>query len=789
MAEARAAVTVQPYRVGAVSTTDDEVIIRLNKDAFKYCMRMSTTWFRSRVWGMRNFIRGQIFPARPIEWTIAAGIPAFVMLGDSTTQPQAIKPLARILWDMPKKMLPIGCELSREKTIASVSLVAGTIAFFGLSLLRRFIFRQLLGYRGWMFETAGRESISTKIWGALVMLMRGPYVTMLGHQSSLPTMPVPKVTETVRRHLQSMQPLLDEDEYKELEELSKEFLKTCATKVNRYLTLKSWITPNYVTDWWEKYVYLSGRSEIMIFSNYYVLGGLDHMHEIQSASCATSIHFILQFYFMLEREIIAPLVMRGTVPMCMNQYERMFGTTRIPGEELDSLRRTPGSRHIVFIRRGQYYSLDIVSKTGLRLTPKQLQAQIEWIIFHADRHANDPLENGPHKLAAMTGNKRKDWYHFREKHLKDGTNKNAIEMIDTAIFVVSLDHEQPQATGDSDELTMRGRSLFHGDGTNRWFDKSFTLVSFPNGRVGMNVEHSWADAPVMGHMWEWVGIQQNTKLMVDDDGNCLAQDDEPPMSHASRPVPLEFKFDSEGVEDLNAGYDHVWDLINDLDLKIVCHDNYGKGFMKKCKMSPDAYIQTVLQAGFKRDTGSFALTYESCMTRIYRNGRTETVRAASKELCTFIRSLEDPGVKRFEKMDLMQASSKKHQVLYKEAMAGQGIDRHLFAMLVCASAMGVSSPYLTKAVTAAWRLSTSQQPQQQLLGVWNVNDPKWRGVISPGGGFGPVHPDGYGVSYMIVGENHFYMHISSHHKSSDTDTKRFAANIIEASKEIQNIFL
>ena len=45
--------------------------------------------------------------------------------------------------------------------------------------------------------------------------------------------------------------------------------------MQRYLLLKSWWTSNYVTDWWEQYVYLYGRSSIMINSNYYagVSGG------------------------------------------------------------------------------------------------------------------------------------------------------------------------------------------------------------------------------------------------------------------------------------------------------------------------------------------------------------------------------------------------------------------------------------------------------------------------------------------------------------------------------------
>ncbi len=39
--------------------------------------------------------------------------------------------------------------------------------------------------------------------------------------------------------------------------------------MQRYLLLKSWWASNYVTDWWEQYVYLYGRSSIMINSNYY----------------------------------------------------------------------------------------------------------------------------------------------------------------------------------------------------------------------------------------------------------------------------------------------------------------------------------------------------------------------------------------------------------------------------------------------------------------------------------------------------------------------------------------
>ena len=43
-------------------------------------------------------------------------------------------------------------------------------------------------------------------------------------------------------------------------------------KLQRYLEIKSWITDNYVSDWWLKFVYLRGRSPLMINSNYYGIG-------------------------------------------------------------------------------------------------------------------------------------------------------------------------------------------------------------------------------------------------------------------------------------------------------------------------------------------------------------------------------------------------------------------------------------------------------------------------------------------------------------------------------------
>jgi carnitine O-palmitoyltransferase 1 len=84
------------------------------------------------------------------------------------------------------------------------------------------------------------------------------------------------------------------------------------------------------------------------------------------------------------------------------------------------------------------------------------------------------------------------------------------------------------------------------------------------------------------------------------------------------------------------------DLLNDVDLHINVHNRFGKGFIKKCKTSPDAFIQMALQLAYYRDIGKHHLTYEASMTRMFREGRTETVRSCSIESCEWVKSMNDP---------------------------------------------------------------------------------------------------------------------------------------------------
>lgn len=58
-----------------------------------------------------------------------------------------------------------------------------------------------------------------------------------------------------------------------------------------------------------------------------------------------------------------------------------------------------------------------------------------------------------------------------------------------------------------------------------------------------------------------------------------------------------------------------------------------------------------------------------------------------------------------------------------------------------------------------------QTPHQQTDKLDLVTNPEF---ISAGGGFGPVADDGYGVSYIVAGEDVIFFHISCKKSCNET---------------------
>ncbi|CAL1535502.1 unnamed protein product [Lymnaea stagnalis] len=668
-----------------------------------------------------------------------------------------------------------------------VCVISGLALFLTLTLVRRLALRGLLAYRAWMYEASTKRSVSTTLWAILVKSVRGWRPSLYSHQVVLPRLAVPPLNQTIEKLVASLEPLYTDnpDGLEELRRESREFLKTVGPKLQRALIIRSWWADNYVTDWWENYVYLMGRSPLPINSNYYIM---DQSYwtptSRQCARAAGVLYQILRIREAIVTEELEPLVIRETVPVCMEQYRRIFSTTRVPGEEIDKLVHYPASKsqHIVVNRRGLLYKLDITDYYGRLVSPCDLERQLEWIQADADTKYSE-IPEAERLIPVLTSIDRTTWARTRSQYFSLGVNKESLDVVESAIMYLVLD------TIQYPDLSSRAAHLLHGDVGLFWFDKSFELIAMTDGHVGLNCEHSYADAPAVGHVLEYNLTYEVLGGLYSPEGHCV--DVQPvgiPTRLKSKPSLLQWEVDAKLEAVISSACVQASKNIKDLDLLICDHDRFGKGTMKKCKVSPDAFIQMALNATYRRLTGIAVLTYEAAMTRLYKNGRTETVRSLTKEANNFVVALLDSSVPKQEKRRLLVTACDKHTVMYKDAMNNKGIDRHLFALYVVSRGLGMESEFLKKVLSIPWVLSTSQQPQQQISWSPDCNDEKYSHQLCPGGGFGPVATDGYGVSYMVPGDRRIFFHVSSRRSSGKTSSAEFVEALKTTMSEMRDLF-
>lgn len=652
-----------------------------------------------------------------------------------------------------------------------------------LMKLRQIILRSLLSYRGWMYQPAkSSERYTTILWCAAVRLVSGYQPSLYSCQRSLPRMPVPPLHDTIDRLLESLQPVCISEELKELTMQANKFEKTLGPALQRLLYLRSWIASNYVSDWWEKYIYLSNRSSLAINSNYYCLDqSYCHPSHLQASRTAVLIHNCLVFKRLIDREELQPLVLRGTVPICMSQYERLFSTVRIPGIDVDEVRHysTSESRHVVLQHKGMFYKLEVYDSTNQILFPTTLEHQIEWIMEDAAKYMPTEAESA---LAALTSLDRPTWAKVRNTYFSEGVSKESLDAIEKATFFVSMNDLMPLG------LTSRGKYLLHGDGKTVWFDKSLCIQVFKNATSGMNCEHSMADAPAMAHAWEYALTREVLEKLYDESGRCMPPGKKSKQGAIRRPQRLLWDICPGLADEIAGALAAARKNNDDLDLCVKDHDAWGKGVIKKCKVSPDAFMQLALQLAYYKENKKFVQTYEATMTRLYLNGRTETVRSCTPEAADFVRAMVENSVNNEEKIRLLSRAAAKHVQLFRDAMNGKGIDRHLFALYVACKGLKYESEFLNNVIMRPWTLSTSQTPHTQLDYSPDADLEVFTNKVSPGGGFGPVSDEGYGVSYIFPNNSRVFLHVSSKKSCPNTDSSKFVKTIEESMGEMKALF-
>jgi carnitine O-palmitoyltransferase 2 len=203
--------------------------------------------------------------------------------------------------------------------------------------------------------------------------------------------------------------------------------------------------------------------------------------------------------------------------------------------------------------------------------------------------------------------------------------------------------------------------------------------------------------------------------------------------------PLELKWDlDDAMRAEVAGAKAVFDgTIARTELDAYRTPEINSKVLKAAKLSPDGVMQMSFQLAHSlMHGGPLPSTYESASTAAFKHGRTETIRSATPEAAAFVAAFTDPSTSLAERAGALRQAVDNHSRITREALMGQGMDRHMFALEHVAGLQGRSHALFESAAMAKLKriiLSTSTLNSEALSN----------------GGFGPVNDDCYAIGYGI----------------------------------------
>ncbi|KAI9014355.1 acyltransferase ChoActase/COT/CPT [Phycomyces nitens] len=587
---------------------------------------------------------------------------------------------------------------------------------------------------------------------------------MLRYQKNLPKLPVPALHNTLQKYLQSVRPLLSDEDFQKTQTAVNEFEAPggIGEKLQERLLAKANDPKvvNWMEDWWLDQAYMGYRDPVVIYVSYFFLYKDDKLRKAPANRAAAITTAALEFKKMVVEKTLEPEYAKGE-PMCMDSYKYMFNNCRIPKKPSDfEAQFDPiANTHVVVIRKNKFYLVDTVHN-GQQLSTQELQSQYERVIDAAG-------ESKGLALGVLTAENRDTWTDYRDQLLAaDPVNKEILDKIESSSFVVCLDDYSPVTRDEG------SRACWHGDGRNRFFDKPLQFVVFENGKAGFTGEHSCMDGTATCRLNEYV-----------TDGLSRNKINHGVSARTSLPSPVELTFKVNGqIKDAVKSAEKNFDsLIAKHELTVLAYNAFGKNQIKKFKSSPDGFAQMVIQLAYYKMFGVNRPTYESGQTRKFQRGRTETSRSVSTESVKFCKIMEDPTASAEAKIAAYRAALKSQGSYMADAVNAHGVDRHLFGLKNSLKADETKPALFTdpaNAYSSHWYLSTSQLSSE----------------LFDGYGWGQVVNDGFGVAYMIKA-NSLQFNVASvkdlevHGKKYVNGTHQFKQCLEDAADELRDVLL
>mmetsp|Transcript_11360 Transcript_11360/g.16782 ORF Transcript_11360/g.16782 Transcript_11360/m.16782 type:complete len:585 (-) Transcript_11360:36-1790(-) len=571
---------------------------------------------------------------------------------------------------------------------------------------------------------------------------------MLVNEDKLPNLPLEPLELTLDKYYNSLTPILSPHELSCTQKAIQDTLKFQGPQVHSALKQKNAKFRNHMTEWWADKTYLSVRDSIAVYSNFY--GGINYDRPFPGARdyCEAAGLFVygaLKYKQLVDWETIEPEYLWGN-PMSMVQYKKMFGVSRIPGKEIDSLKRSQSPSTIAVLRNNHIFLVPAYDSAGNMFSPATYTQMFRKVVGHT--HSKDP-----YPLAMMTYDARPHWAEFRSR-MESISPQNAqnLDLVDSSVFSVSLNDKSFE---DVSELSY---DIYMGEATDKWIDKSLHVVFYQDCKGGFQAEHSSAEGIVFKEMIEYA--KDYFKEGVDQG--------EPINKQIQK---LGFEYDEELKAAMKKAEQRVLDECSNQQVR-VARLPFGNDFCKQTKiMTADSFVQLSYQLAWYNNFREVPPTYETAITRAFYDGRTDNVRVCSKETLAMCKLLNS-NTNNDQKLEVIKKASDVHTNMTKMAMRGKGIDRPLWAHMCQAEEMGIELPIFKD---PAWEKS-----RRFVLSTSNI------GAFDTFFGYGSMYPDGIASCYTIQDKGSIH-NASNFKKQRRLDARDWLKSVEKASQQIKVI--
>ncbi|CAE7256278.1 Cpt1b [Symbiodinium sp. KB8] len=461
---------------------------------------------------------------------------------------------------------------------------------------------------------------------ALAVLKYGSakFEPLFAYEGKLARLPVPSLEETQGRYLAGIKALCaTPEEFAQAKEQAVQFFQSdIAKQLQKTLLSRAASSRNWLAEWWLQFAYLYGRDPLVInvsfgtTSNYW--RGLLTPVGDQALRAAGLIVGALHFRRRILTQDVPVLKAGGVVPVDMSGYKYIFGTTRVPGETVDSLvtHDAPGltgTAHILVVRGSAYWTVAVQEGSWTATVP-ELHSALQHIIDTTDAQEGGAFADPP--IALLTTDSRDRWAAARSTLRKSTLNAASLASIEQAQMCVIL-HEGGDDTpladgadlgqgvhGMSPPLLNSAMKQFWadgGDGRRHWYDKSLGVYVLPSGEAGLVVEHSYADAPVPSHAWEHVVLHEE-RLAGAGYAEVLGGSADPPR----RPPCHHLQWDVPGWDAAAAASlaPPSWTLVQSSSLGWAPKEGVEGGLPAWCSGEWDAVVAPAPPAGAEGAAGA-----------------------------------------------------------------------------------------------------------------------------------------------------------------------------------------